>query len=147
MSERNDILFNENETKEELKEEVRETSPKSDNPTRRVVVKRKRFKKSDLLVFAVCFVVSVAIWLYATNLQKAAEDKEIADIKGAVQSGVQSGINKNTDSAGNTEDACDDSSDAQQNGDKFPVDDKNSGESNSSENDSEQKDDSSLKLS
>ena len=32
-----------------------------------LVVKNKKFKKSDIIVFGVCLFVALAIWLYATN--------------------------------------------------------------------------------
>lgn len=89
MSEKNDILTNEDATEE--------VAPDTNSATGKVVVKRKRFKKSDILVFLICLAVSVTVWLYASNSQKAAEDKEITDLKDAVQSGVQSGLDKNTE--------------------------------------------------
>ena len=97
MSEKNDILHNEDATKR--------AEMGSDNVVSRVVVKRKRFKKSDILALAICLVVSVAIWMYASNLEKTAADNEInkAVIEDAVQSGVQSGINKTTGSSENEE--------------------------------------------
>ena len=55
----------------------------------------KRFKKSDILVAAVCIVASVLIWLYASNLQKNAAEKEIS--KEAIAEAVESGINKTTE--------------------------------------------------
>lgn len=56
---------------------------------------KKRFKKSDILVAAVCIVASVLIWLYASNLQKNAAEKEIS--KEAIAEAVESGINKTTE--------------------------------------------------
>ena len=44
----------------------------------RLEVKKKRFKKSDILVAAICIIASVLIWLYASNLQKNAAEKEIS---------------------------------------------------------------------
>ena len=34
-----------------------------------LVVKNKKFKRSDILVFCVCLIVAFVIWLYATNLE------------------------------------------------------------------------------
>ena len=34
-----------------------------------VVVKNKKFKKSDILAFGICLVVALIIWIYATNVQ------------------------------------------------------------------------------
>lgn len=45
--------------------------------TTKLVVKRKRIKKSDVLVFGICLMASVAVWLYASNLQKTAQEKEL----------------------------------------------------------------------
>ncbi len=95
MSENNEILCNEDTAKD--------TTPKTENGVGRVVVRRKRFKKSDILVFAICLLVSIVVWLYATNSQKAAEDKTKNDIENAVQSGVQSGINQTTEDVGDKE--------------------------------------------
>ena len=63
----------------------------------RLAVKRKRFKKFDVLVFGVCIVASVLIWMYASNLQKKAAEKEISkddilskdDIVEVVESGMR----------------------------------------------------------
>ena len=43
-----------------------------------IVVKNKKFKKSDIVVFCVCVVISLVIWIYATNLEnkEAAQNKE-----------------------------------------------------------------------
>ena len=34
-----------------------------------LVVKNKKFKKSDVLAFVVCIIVALVIWLYATNVE------------------------------------------------------------------------------
>ena len=34
-----------------------------------LIVKNKKFKKSDILAFCICLVVSLAIWIYATNVE------------------------------------------------------------------------------
>ena len=36
----------------------------------KLAVRKKRFKKSDILVFAICLVASILIWLYASNIDK-----------------------------------------------------------------------------
>ena len=33
----------------------------------KLVVKKKRIKKSDILVFCLCLIVSIGVWMYATN--------------------------------------------------------------------------------
>lgn len=38
-------------------------------PQGELIVKNKKFKKSDILVFCVCLVVSLVIWIYATNVE------------------------------------------------------------------------------
>lgn len=40
-------------------------------------VRKKLFKKSDLLVLCVCLVLSVFIWLHATNLQKKDDESKL----------------------------------------------------------------------
>lgn len=35
-----------------------------------IVVKNKKFKKSDIFVFCVCIVISLVIWVYATNVER-----------------------------------------------------------------------------
>ena len=34
-----------------------------------LVVKNKKFKKSDIFAFCVCLLVALVIWLYATNVE------------------------------------------------------------------------------
>ena len=34
-----------------------------------LVVKNKKFKKSDIFAFCVCLIVALFIWLYATNVE------------------------------------------------------------------------------
>lgn len=65
----------------------------------RLEVKKKRFKKSDMLVFGVCVVTSVLIWLYASNSQKLAAEKEKEISKEAIAEAVESGINKTTEAS------------------------------------------------
>lgn len=60
-----------------------------------IAVKRKRFKKSDILVLGVCLVASCLIWLYASNLQKTAEQKEISKDKEVIAGAIDD-INKTT---------------------------------------------------
>ena len=40
-----------------------------------IVVKNKKFKISDIVMFVVCVVISLVIWIYATNV----EAKEVHD--------------------------------------------------------------------
>ena len=42
-----------------------------------VAVKKKRFKKSDILVLGVCIIASTLIWMYASNLEKKADAEKI----------------------------------------------------------------------
>lgn len=88
----------ENENIEEIKDDV-QISDGVDGV--RLTVKKKRFKKFDVLVFGVCIVASVLIWLYASNLEKKAAEKEISkdDIisKEDIVEVVESGMNKNTE--------------------------------------------------
>ena len=54
-----------------------ENASLNDENTTKLVVKRKRIKKSDVLVFCICLMASVTVWLYASNLQKSAQEKEL----------------------------------------------------------------------
>ncbi len=40
-----------------------------------IVVKNKKFKKSDIIVFCVCIVISFVIWIYATNTERREAEK------------------------------------------------------------------------
>lgn len=90
MSEKNNI--SEIEEKENIQPEAESVETAGGD---RVVVKKKRFSKSDILVFGICLVVSLLVWLYATNLQKTAAEKE----QNKVADAVESGINKTTEIA------------------------------------------------
>ena len=68
----------------------------------RLAVKKKRFKKSDMLVFGVCIVASVLVWLYASNSQKIAAEKEKEMSKEAIAEAGESGINKTTEASTDT---------------------------------------------
>ena len=61
-----------------------------------VAVKRKRFKKLDFLMLGVCLVAAILIWLYASNLQKTAEQKEITKDKEVIAGAIDD-INKTTE--------------------------------------------------
>ena len=67
MSQNNDMSQNKNIENEAVSEEK----------STKLVVKKKRIKKSDILVFGVCLVASVVVWMYASNLQKTAQEKEL----------------------------------------------------------------------
>ena len=49
----------------------------SDKNAEKNVEKKRKFKKSDILVFAVCIISAVAIWLYASNIEKKDEAEKI----------------------------------------------------------------------
>lgn len=34
-----------------------------------LVVKSKKFKKSDIIAFGICLLVALVIWIYATNVE------------------------------------------------------------------------------
>ena len=34
-----------------------------------LIVKNKKFKNTDILIFGVCLVVALVIWIYATNVE------------------------------------------------------------------------------
>lgn len=42
---------------------------KRNAPQGELIVKNKKFKKSDILIFCVCLIVSLIIWIYATNVE------------------------------------------------------------------------------
>ena len=49
-----------------------------------IVVKNKKFKISDIGTFLVCVVVSLVIWIYATNVEKK-EAQKLEDIQAELQ--------------------------------------------------------------
>lgn len=62
---------------------------------------KRKFKKSDILVFAICLVVSTLIWAYASNVAKNEEEKELS--KEVIQEVVESGMKNNESVAANEE--------------------------------------------
>ena len=40
-----------------------------------IVVKNKKFKISDIVMFLVCVIISLVIWIYATNVEKKEAQK------------------------------------------------------------------------
>lgn len=89
MSRKNDISQNEANVE------------KSENgtATAKLVVKKKRFKKSDLLVFAICVVAAVGIWMYASNLQEDEKAKELSQIDAVVNNKVDAAVDNKVDAA------------------------------------------------
>ena len=69
----------------------------------RLAVKKKYFKKSDMLVLGICIVASVLVWLYASNTQKIAAEKEKEISKEVIAEAVESGINKTTEASTDAE--------------------------------------------
>ena len=63
-----------------------------------VAVKRKRFKKLDFLMLGVCLIAALLIWLYASNLQKTAEQKEMTKDKEVIAGAIDD-INKTTETS------------------------------------------------
>ena len=45
-----------------------------------VIVKNKKFKKSDIIAFGICLAVALVIWLYATNSEMS-KGKELESLK------------------------------------------------------------------
>lgn len=67
MSEEKIVSENENTT---VSKDTTSNEASTNNEGVRLTVKKKRFKKSDILVFAICLVASILIWLYASNVDK-----------------------------------------------------------------------------
>ena len=42
---------------------------KLDNNEQQLVVKNKKYKKGDILAFALCLLAALFIWVYATNVE------------------------------------------------------------------------------
>ena len=63
--------------KNDISQEKIDNGASDNEKTSKLVVKKKRIKKPDILVFCVCLVVSVVVWMYASNLQKTAQEKEL----------------------------------------------------------------------
>ena len=103
MSQNNDMSQNKNIENEAVNE------GKSTN----LVVKKKRIKKSDILVFSVCLVASIMVWMYASNLQKAAQEKELNNdaIAGAVVDKIEE---KESNKESNKESASENSTESTQ---------------------------------
>ena len=49
-----------------------------------IVVKNKKFKISDIVMFLVCVIVSLVIWIYATNMEKK-EAQKLENIQAELQ--------------------------------------------------------------
>lgn len=49
-----------------------------------IVVKNKKFKISDIVMFLLCVVISLVIWIYATNAEKR-EAQKLENINSEVQ--------------------------------------------------------------
>ena len=47
-----------------------------------LAVKKKRFKKIDILVLCICIVTSALIWIYASNLEKKKDAETIKPKRG-----------------------------------------------------------------
>lgn len=86
---------NENENIENAIAEVKSNETEEGAGDIRIAVRKKRFKKIDVLVLIVCIVASVLIWLYASDIQRKAAEKEIS--KEDIVEVVESGMNKTTD--------------------------------------------------
>ncbi len=51
---------------------------KQSEQTGELIVKNKKFKKSDILAFGICLAVALVIWVYATNVEmKVHKEPEI----------------------------------------------------------------------
>ena len=67
MSEEKIVSENENST---YSQDPQISESTGENSEIKIAVRKKRFKKSDILVFAICLVASILIWLYASNIDK-----------------------------------------------------------------------------
>lgn len=65
----------------------------------KVAGKKKFFKKSDILVFAICIVASLLIWLYASNVKKAKDQNDLNKNKEAFEEVAESMQNKSTETS------------------------------------------------
>ncbi len=50
-----------------------------------IVVKNRKIKMSDVVVFCLCLVISLAIWIYATGVERMEESKQIDQIQQGIQ--------------------------------------------------------------
>ena len=49
----------------------------------RLVVKNKKYKKSDIIAIVICLLAALLIWIHATNIEKAEEqlrDEHLSDL-------------------------------------------------------------------
>lgn len=65
----------------------------------KVAGKKKFFKKSDILVFAICIVAALLIWLYASNVKKAKDQDDLNKNKEAFEEVAESMQNKSTETS------------------------------------------------
>ena len=65
----------------------------------KVAGKKKFFKKSDILVFAICIVASLLIWLYASNVKKTKDQNDLNKNKEAFEEVAESMQNKSTETS------------------------------------------------
>ena len=54
-----------------------------------IVVKNKKFKISDILMFLACLVISLVIWIYATNVEKR-DAQKLEDLQAELQTSQKS---------------------------------------------------------
>lgn len=65
----------------------------------KVAGKKKLFKKSDILVFAICIVAALLIWLYASNVKKTKDQNDLNKNKEAFEEVAESMQNKTTETS------------------------------------------------
>ena len=49
-----------------------------------IVVKNKKFKISDIILFLICVAISLTVWIYATNAEKR-EAQKMGELKEELQ--------------------------------------------------------------
>ncbi len=50
-----------------------------------IVVKNKKFKKSDIIVFFLCILMSLIIWIYATGAERKETAKQLDQLQQDIQ--------------------------------------------------------------
>ena len=66
-----------------MAKEIKQSAQKGE-----LIVKNKKFKKSDIFLFGVCLVVALIIWIYATNVE-INDNKDLESGSGEPQASQQ----------------------------------------------------------
>ena len=66
-----------------MAKEIKQSAQKGE-----LIVKNKKFKKTDIFLFVICLVVALVIWIYATNVELD-DNKDLENGSGEPQASQQ----------------------------------------------------------